>query len=135
MFYLQGALKRGEKEHCKSSQDNTFFKLMKECTTKIACFQERTSIIKLLKSSRDGAFADLDSLETLKLEDNSLIRLSGEDLFPTTLKVSKVCSLKKVVELCGAGSRANLLKLQMGAQRHAGPLSQKKSHFNQGALV
>ena len=33
MFYLQGALKRREKEHGKSCHDNTFFQLLKDCTT------------------------------------------------------------------------------------------------------
>ena len=35
---------------------------------------------------RDEAFAGLDSLEWLKLEDNSLSRLGGEPLFPRGLK-------------------------------------------------
>merc|ERR1719317_242923 len=34
----------------------------------------------------DEAFAGLESLEWLKLEDNSITSLSGEGLFPETLK-------------------------------------------------
>jgi Leucine-rich repeat (LRR) protein len=37
----------------------------------------------------DEAFAGLESLEWLKLEDNSISSLSGEGLFPETLKVSQ----------------------------------------------
>ena len=36
--------------------------------------------------SRDEAFAGLESLEWLKLEDNSLTRLGGEPVFPRGLK-------------------------------------------------
>ena len=36
---------------------------------------------------RDDAFAGLESLEWLKIEDNSLTVLAGEGLFPKTLKV------------------------------------------------
>ena len=36
---------------------------------------------------RDGAFSGLDSIEWLKLEDNAITALAGEQLFPPTLKV------------------------------------------------
>ena len=42
-----------------------------------------------LLSSRDGAFSGLDSLEWLKLEDNAITALAGEQLFPPTLKVTQ----------------------------------------------
>ena len=38
-------------------------------------------------NSRDDAFVGLDSLEWLKLEDNSLRTITGEGLFPVSLKV------------------------------------------------
>ena len=37
---------------------------------------------------RDDAFVGLESLEWLKLEDNSLTTLGGEGLFPRSLKVN-----------------------------------------------
>ena len=36
---------------------------------------------------REDAFVGLESLEWLKLEDNSLTTLGGDELFPKTLKV------------------------------------------------
>ena len=36
---------------------------------------------------REDAFVGLESLEWLKLEDNSLTTLGGDELFPKTMKV------------------------------------------------
>ena len=46
---------------------------------------KQTKVLNVL--FRDDAFAGLESLEWLKIEDNSLTVLAGEGLFPKTLKV------------------------------------------------
>lgn len=47
----------------------------------------KTNKMSKLKYFRDDAFSGLESLEWLKLEDNSLTTLAGDGLFPKTLKV------------------------------------------------
>ena len=47
----------------------------------------KTKKISKYKYFRDDAFSGLESLEWLKLEDNSLTTLAGDGLFPKTLKV------------------------------------------------
>ena len=41
-----------------------------------------------LSQFREDAFVGLESLEWLKLEDNSLTTLGGDELFPKTMKVT-----------------------------------------------
>lgn len=43
-----------------------------------------------LPQCREDAFVGLESLEWLKLEDNSLTTLGGEELFPKTMKVTNI---------------------------------------------
>ena len=50
----------------------------------------RLSFSVKLPQCREDAFVGLESLEWLKLEDNSLTTLGGEELFPKTMKVTNI---------------------------------------------
>ena len=50
----------------------------------------RLSFSVKLPQCREDAFVGLESLEWLKLEDNSLTTLGGEELFPKTMKVTSI---------------------------------------------
>ena len=56
---------------------------------KMPHYSESSFSVKLYHF-REDAFVGLESLEWLKLEDNSLTTLGGDELFPKTLKVTNM---------------------------------------------